>query len=113
MLVLFRVCLITKLPLSNRGSRPSSTDQIPVCPGAFVEDSQDFLKPDTVVQLGYPPRRIDLLTAPSGVHFNECYENRMKFENGTMIDFISLDDLKVNKAASGRPRDLADIQDLS
>ena len=82
--------------------------------GSIGLSSSDFLEPDTVVQLGYPPRRIDLLTAPSAVTFQRCYENRMTIEiDGTTIPFISLEDLKVNKAASGRPRDLADIEDLS
>ena len=82
--------------------------------GSIGLSSSDFLEPDTVVQLGYPPRRIDLLTSPSGVTFQRCYENRMTIEiDGTTIPFISLKDLKANKAASGRPRDLADIEDLS
>lgn len=48
----------------------------------------DFLQPDTVVQLGYPPRRIDLLTAPSGVVFEECYSQKMVTEtDGTPLNF--------------------------
>jgi predicted nucleotidyltransferase len=78
----------------------------------LTEDA--FVAPDTVVQLGYPPRRIDLLTEPSGVDFQECYPRRFEVViDGTNVPFIGLEDLKINKRASGRPRDLADIDDLS
>ena len=73
-----------------------------------------FVAPDTIVQLGYPPRRIDLLTQPSGVDFEDCYPSRLEvIIDGTSVPFIGLEDLKINKKASGRPRDLADIDDLS
>ena|SRR5437870_8819737 len=41
---------------------------------------QDFLKPDQIIQLGYPPNRIDLLTAISGVSFAEAWEARVRDE---------------------------------
>lgn len=74
----------------------------------------DFLLPDTVVQLGYPPRRIDLLTGPSGVDFTVCYPDRLEVDvEGTVVKFIGLDGLRRNKAASGRPQDLADLDHLA
>ena len=38
---------------------------------------EDFLEPETVVQLGYPPNRIDLITSPKGVEFETCYATRI------------------------------------
>ena len=74
---------------------------------------EDFVTPDTVVQLGYPPNRIDLLTSPSGVDFATCWSSRMDLElDGVLVPFIGLDELKRNKRASGRAQDLADIDAL-
>ena len=74
----------------------------------------DFLEPDQVIQLGYPPRRIDLLTSLSGVSFEPCYAARVEVTlDGVTVPFISLEHLKMNKRASGRYRDLADLESLS
>lgn len=73
----------------------------------------DFLAPDSVIQLGYPPGRIDLLTGVDGVDFDACYPRRIEVAiAGTTLPFISLEDLKVNKRAAGRLQDLADLQSL-
>ena len=76
--------------------------------------SQDFLEPGTIVQLGYPPNRIDLVTTISGVTFAEAWERRVCHETGglTMV-FVDKETLKANKAAAGRPKDLADLDALS
>ena len=70
--------------------------------------------PDTVIQLGYPPNRIDLLTEPSGVTFEECWSRRERVQltDELTINVIGFGDLIANKRESGRPRDLADIDDL-
>ncbi len=75
---------------------------------------RDFLEADTIVQLGYPPRRIDILTTLPGVDFVDCFEARnvVGFE-GVQVNFINLDDLIKNKRAAGRAQDLADIENLS
>lgn len=74
---------------------------------------EDFLEPDQVIQLGYPPLRIDLLTTVSGLRFDDCYPNRQVVEiDGVDVPFIGLDDLKANKKASGRYQDLADLENL-
>jgi len=44
--------------------------------GGLGITTNDFVTPDVVVQLGYPPNRVDLLTSPSGVDFGECWEER-------------------------------------
>ncbi len=73
----------------------------------------DFLEPDQIIQLGYPPRRIDLLTSLPGVEFQECYLGRVEVEiEGVTVPFISLEHLKQNKRASGRHQDLADLENL-
>jgi hypothetical protein len=75
--------------------------------------AEDFLDPDQVIQLGYPPNRIDLLTSVSGVKFDECYRDRVKITvNGIAIDFIDLENLRKNKKATGRHQDLADLENL-
>lgn len=73
----------------------------------------DFVEPGSVIQLGNPPQRIDLLTSMSGVQFGECYEMRVQLLLGSQpVDFIDLDNLVRNKTASGRPQDLADVAAL-
>lgn len=73
----------------------------------------DFVEPGSVIQLGNPPQRIDLLTSMSGVQFGECYEMRVQlFVGSQSVDFIDLDNLVRNKTASGRPQDLADVAAL-
>ena len=75
--------------------------------------AQDFMHPEQVVQLGYPPFRIDLLTSIDGVEFIEALRHREEIEHdGLRIAFINLHDLKANKRASGRPRDIDDLENL-
>ena len=74
---------------------------------------EDFLKPEYVIQLGYPPNRIDILTKISGLEFEKCYKSRIKTNmDGITIDFIDLENLKKNKKAIGRFKDLADLENL-
>jgi hypothetical protein len=81
--------------------------------GSLGLKEQDFLEADTIVQLGYPPRRIGLLTTLMGVNFDECYSARVVVDfEGLQVNFIDLDNLVRNKRASGRAQDLADIENL-
>ncbi len=74
---------------------------------------EDFLIPDQIIQLGYPPSRIDLINTLSGVDFATCYTSRVQIDiEGVMVNFIDLENLKKNKQASGRHQDLADIESL-
>lgn len=74
----------------------------------------DLTRPERVIQLGYPPQRIDLLTSLKGVRFADCYELRMTLQlDGIAVNFIDLDNLKKNKLATGRHQDLADVENLS
>jgi hypothetical protein len=73
----------------------------------------DFQEPDVMVQLGREPQCIDILTFASGLHFADAYKNRVNITLGNVqVPFISVDDLRTNKLATGRPRDIADAADL-
>jgi predicted nucleotidyltransferase len=81
--------------------------------GSLDINQADLMKEDSIIQLGYPPLRIDLLTSIDGVHFNECYPNRKIIDiDGLPINFIGYTDLIKNKKASGRHQDLGDIENL-
>ena len=73
----------------------------------------DFLQEDQVIQLGISPNRIDLLTFLSGISFQEAWATREHGEiDGLNVPFISKEMFKRNKVASGRTRDLADLEQL-
>ncbi len=73
----------------------------------------DFCASGNVIQLGYPPFRIDLITQPDGVTFAECWPNRLTVDyEGLPLSVIGLEDFKRNKQASGRPKDLLDLSCL-
>ena len=72
-----------------------------------------FLKEKQIIRLGVPPVRIELATTVSGVNFSECYSQRVTdMLDGVKINLISLNHLKLNKKASGRHQDLADLEKL-
>lgn len=74
----------------------------------------DLLTPERILQLGYPPHRIDIITTPPGVSFSQCYDRRsVGSVDGVEILFINREDLIANKVAAGRPQDLADVDHLS
>lgn len=74
---------------------------------------EDFSQPDIVIQLGYPPNRVDLLTSPTGVDFESCWGDRLEIQmDGVLVPFIGLEGLKANKRASGRPQDMVDVEIL-
>ena len=73
----------------------------------------DLSAPNSVVQLGYPPARIDLLSSIDGVSFAECYSRRVVMRaDGIDLPVIGVEDLRINKSATGRLKDLADIEAL-
>jgi hypothetical protein len=66
-----------------------------------------------VVELGREPQRIGLLTFVSGVSFDDAYEHRVLVQIGDVeVPVIGRAELRRNKLATGRLRDLADIEDL-
>jgi hypothetical protein len=81
--------------------------------GSLGLKNEDFLVPDQIIQLGYPPNRIDLLNTVPGVDFAACYASRLQVKvDGVLVNFIDLENLKKNKQASGRHQDLADLENL-
>jgi hypothetical protein len=74
---------------------------------------KDFEQPDTICQIGVIPRRIDIITGVSGLKFEEAYAHSIITEiEGLQLHVLSREDLIVNKRASGRKKDLADIEAL-
>jgi len=72
-----------------------------------------FLKEEKVIRMGVPPMRLEILTSIDGVYFETCFKNRVIADFGTFkVNFISKDDLLINKRASGRPQDLVDFDKL-
>lgn len=73
-----------------------------------------FLQPDKIVRMGVEPKRIEVMTSISGVEFDDCYRGRLETTiNDVPVSLINLRDLKTNKKASGRLKDLADLEQLS
>ena len=82
--------------------------------GSLNLSVDDFIHPDKIIQLGYSPVRIDLITSISGVSWDEAVKNGVKGPYGrTTVNFIGLNEFKKNKKASGRLQDLADLERLS
>ena len=76
-------------------------------------EAELFLKQEQIIRMGAPPLRIELLTSISGVSFRDCYKKRTDVDiDGVEVSLISLEDLKVNKKASGRYKDLDDLEHL-
>lgn len=74
---------------------------------------RDFERPDMVVQIGVPPRRIDLLTGISGVQFDAAWQHRAEVPwNSHRIAFLGLDELLRNKRSTGRAKDSLDADEL-
>jgi len=72
-----------------------------------------FTEPDIVYQIGLPPNRIDILTTIDGVAFADAWAERvMSTVDGVTFPMISKHHLLVNKRATGRPQDLADVTRL-
>ena len=82
--------------------------------GSLGLGQADFLKDNFITQLGYPPLRIDLLNSISGVEFNRAYKRKISVQmENIIVPFISIQDFILNKQATGRPKDIADIDSLN
>lgn len=81
--------------------------------GSLNIKASDFTQPDQMLQLGHPPRRIDILTTIPGVEFSECYPVHLTVNvEGVSVNFIDLENLKKNMKATSRHQDLADLENL-
>jgi hypothetical protein len=76
-------------------------------------NEDDFTREGVIYQLGLPPNRIDLLTEISGVSFADAIRDATVVPfHGRMVAIPSRDTLITNKLASGRPKDLEDVERL-
>ena len=72
---------------------------------------EDLTSANRIIQLGKEPLRIDLLTSIDGLHFIEAYKKRVRVDYlGVPAFILSLEDLIKNKKASGRKKDLQDLE---
>lgn len=72
-----------------------------------------FLIPRAILRNGEPPNRLEVTTYIDGVDFAECFQRRNTvLVQGEPVHLISLSDLRKNKAAAGRAKDLADLENL-
>jgi hypothetical protein len=73
----------------------------------------DLARPGLVLQIGLSPRRIDILTGLTGVDFDSAWRSRVVHRVGSLeIPFLDRETLIRNKRATGRLRDLADVERL-
>ena len=81
--------------------------------GTLGLTSEDFQKPDQVVQLGVPPVRIDLITSLTGVSWDQASAGKISGNYGDIpVSFLGRAQYIANKKATGRAKDLADIEAL-
>jgi len=70
----------------------------------------DLTNPDTVFQIGLPPSRIDILSGISGVTFHDAWPRRVTVRIANLdVPVIGREDFVTNKKATGRPKDLGDL----
>lgn len=73
----------------------------------------DFQKPDSFVQLGVPPVRIDIITSLTGLTWEEADKGKQRGLYGKLpVFFLGREQYIVNKRATGRKKDLADLEAL-
>ena len=81
--------------------------------GTLDVNFDDFNIEDNVVQLGYPPNRIDIITSVSGLSFEDCWSKKETIiSENVEVYYISLQHLKINKRTTGREKDLLDLKNL-
>jgi hypothetical protein len=74
----------------------------------------DFLEKNSIIQIGVPPVRVDILTSISGIEFEDAVVNKETIMiDGIEVFYISKSDFIKNKKASGRLKDLADIEAIT
>ena len=72
-----------------------------------------LMVPGRIIRMGVPPMRLEVMNAIDGVEFTECYSRRNIVElDGTLVNLISLADLKKNKSSTGRNKDKSDLDYL-
>lgn len=75
---------------------------------------EEMIKEDQILQLGFKPNRIDIITSVEGLNFDECYERKIIATIDNLnINMISKEDLIKNKMSIGRSRDALDVEELN
>ncbi len=81
--------------------------------GSLGLTARDFCAPERVIQLGFPPGRIDLLTSIDGVSWDEAWDGAVRGVYGSAdVRFLSKEHIVRNKRATGRAQDRADAERL-
>jgi hypothetical protein len=97
---------------------PENAPRVMQALGAFVAPlgeitEADFAHPGVVYQMGVPPGRIDILTELTGLAFEQAWPNRIRGPFGELeVDFIDRTSFLRNKRATGRLKDLSDIEGM-
>lgn len=79
----------------------------------FAIEPDNFLEPNSVLQIGIEPNRIDILTDIDGLTFAEAWKNRQLANFDSIEAFtLAIQDLIKNKKASNRPKDRLDLVQL-
>jgi hypothetical protein len=100
------------------GATPDNAPRVVAALRAFGFDSATvepalFVNPRTLVRFGVPPFRIEIMTSIDGVTYDDCRSRAVEFDmDGLPVPVIALSDLRVNKRAAGRHKDLADLENL-
>jgi hypothetical protein len=99
-------------------SHPQNAERLVAALKEFGFDLPDlspalFLKEGQIIRMGVPPVRIDIATSVSGVVFAQCYAGRVVDHlEDVPVSLINVEDLKANKRAAGRYKDLDDLENL-
>ena len=81
--------------------------------GSVGLTSKDFENPDNVVQLGFPPVRVDIITSISGVTWRDASNGCVDGKYGEVpVKYIGLNEFIINKRTTGRKKDLSDLEAL-
>ena len=79
----------------------------------FEIDIDDFLSPNSVIQIGIEPNRIDILTDIDGLTFKEAWQNKQAISFDNLKTYtLDIDDIIKNKKASNRKKDRFDAIEL-
>ncbi len=88
-----------------------------VCKFGFANvgiEEEDFLKDDMIIQLGFAPLRIDIITGVDNVVFQDAWKRRVSASYGNLsVWYISKNDLLLSKKSSTRKRDILDVEMLT
>lgn len=72
-----------------------------------------FTLEKSIVRMGIPPFKLEIITYIDGVKFDKCFAEKVLVTiDGIEINLISLENLKINKQASGRFKALNDLENL-